>query len=252
MPRISATIVACNEAANIARAIRSLGCADEIVVVDSGSSDATPEIARREGARVIHQPWRGYAAQKNFATDNSRHEWILSLDADEELNADAQTEIQNWKTMEPTADGYLLARRARYLGRWILHSGWYPDYKVRLFNRNKGRWCGDYVHESAIVDGALQTMPGEILHHTCETIEEHLQRIEHYTDLAAREMFERGESVSFLRRSFDPLWTFFNTYFFRLGVLDGHQGLLIARMAARYVSRKYDKLAEERAAFKHQ
>jgi glycosyltransferase involved in cell wall biosynthesis len=248
MPRISATIVACNEAASIARAIRSLGCADEIIVVDSGSSDATSEIAAQEGARVIHQSWRGYAAQKNFATDNSRHEWILSLDADEELNDDAQAAMESWKESEPAADGYRFARRAHYLGRWILHSGWYPDYKVRLFNRSKGRWCGEYVHESAVVNGTVQTMPGEILHYTCETVEEHLQRIEHYTDLAAREMFDQGESVSFLRRSFDPLWTFLNSYFFRMGVLDGHQGLLIARMAARYVSRKYEKLAEEQDA----
>jgi glycosyltransferase involved in cell wall biosynthesis len=251
MPRISATIVACNEAHNLARALRSLACADEIVVVDSGSTDETPEIATSLGARVINQPWQGYAAQKNLATGHARYEWILSLDADEELDADAQAAIRSWKGCEPAADGYRFARRARYLGRWILHSGWYPDYKVRLFNRRKGGWGGKYVHESVTVNGRVETMPGEILHYTCNTLEEHLQRIELYTDLAAQEMFERGENVNILERLFDPIWVFFHTYFFRLGVLDGHQGFLIATMAARYVSRKYTKLASRGAAFGH-
>jgi glycosyltransferase involved in cell wall biosynthesis len=251
MPHVSATIIACNEANNLTRALRSLACADEIVVVDSGSTDATPEIAARMGARVIHQPWQGYAAQKNLATRHAQHQWILSLDADEELDADAQAAICSWKGSEPAADGYRFARRARYLGRWILHSGWYPDYKVRLFNRRKGGWHGKYVHESVVVNGSVETMPGEILHYTCDTLQEHLQRIEHYTNLAAQEMFDRGENVNHLHRLFDPIWVFFHTYFFRLGVLDGHQGFLIARMAARYVSRKYKKLAERGAAFEH-
>jgi glycosyltransferase involved in cell wall biosynthesis len=251
MPPISATIVACNEANNLARALRSMACADEIVVVDSGSSDATPEIAASLGARVIQQPWQGYAAQKNLAVGHAQHEWILSLDADEELDAEAQTAIRRWKITEPAADGYRFARRARYLGRWILHSGWYPDYKVRLFNRRKAGWYGNYVHESVMVDGRVETMPGEILHYTCDTLEEHLQRIELYTDLAAQEMLARGETVNFLHRSLDPLVVFLHTYFFRLGVLDGHQGFLIARMAARYVRRKYTKLARRRAGFDH-
>jgi glycosyltransferase involved in cell wall biosynthesis len=243
MPGISATIVACNEATKLTRALRSLACADEIVVVDSGSTDATPEIAASLGARVISQTWQGYSAQKNFATGQARHEWILSLDADEELDAEAQATLRSWKGCEPTADGYRFARRARYLGRWILHSGWYPDYKVRLFNRRKGRWVGKYVHESVSVNGRVETMPGEILHYTCDALEEHLQRIELYTDLAAQEMIERGETVNLLERCFDPLWVFFHTYFLRLGVLDGHQGFLIAAMAARYVRRKYNKVA---------
>jgi glycosyltransferase involved in cell wall biosynthesis len=246
MPPISATIVACNEANKLARALRSLACADEIVLIDSGSTDETPAIAASLGARVIHQPWQGYAAQKNLATEHAQHDWILSLDADEEFDDQAQAAIRNWKGSQPAADGYRFARRARYLGRWILHSGWYPDYKVRLFNRRKAEWSRKYVHESVMVNGRIETMPGEILHYTCDTLEEHRQRIELYTDLAAQEMLERGESVNFLHRCFDPLWVFFHTYFFRLGVLDGHQGFLISAMAARYVSRKYAKLGRAR------
>jgi glycosyltransferase involved in cell wall biosynthesis len=246
MPSISATIIARNEAAHIASAIRSLSCADEVVVVDSGSTDETVAVARQCGARVISHPWEGFAAQKNFATSQARHDWILSLDADEELDEAARESVLNWKATLPIASGYQFARRARYLGRWILHSGWYPDYKVRLFNRREGEWRGAYVHESVLVDGPVATLPGEILHYTCNSLEEHRERIEFYTDLAAREMLERGERVSVLRRTLGPSWVFLNSYLFRLGIVDGRPGYLIAKMAARYVRRKHAKLEELR------
>lgn len=241
MPPISATIITHNEAHNIERAIRSVSMADEIVVVDAESADETRAIATRLGARVVIHPWAGFAAQKNFATAQAQHDWILSLDADEELNDEARAAITRWKTAQPLATGYRWARRARYLGRWILHSGWYPDYKLRLFDRRRGSWQGDYVHESVAVAGPVETLKGEILHYTCDSLDEHRERIEFYTDLAAQEMLARGEEVSLGRRWFAPPWIFFSSYFIKLGVLDGYQGLLIARMAARYVSRKYEK-----------
>ena len=244
MPPISATLITRNEARNIERAIRSLGSADEIIVVDSGSTDTTREIATSLGARVIENKWPGFAAQKQFAVSQARHDWILSLDADEEFDAAAQAAIARWKSAVPAAAGYRFARRAYYLGRWILHSGWYPDTKVRLFDRRRASWKGDFVHESVVVTGPVETLEGDILHYTCDSLEEHRARIEFYTDLAAREMLERGRRVGWLRRILGPSWVFFSTYFFRLGLLDGHQGYLIARMAARYVERKYSKLAE--------
>jgi glycosyltransferase involved in cell wall biosynthesis len=244
MPSFSATITTLNEAENIARTIRSLAMADEIVVVDSGSTDATVEIARQLGARVVHHQWEGFAAQKNFAAREARHDWILSLDADEELNTDAQAAVTRWKGVKPRVAGYRLARRARYLGRWILHSGWYPDYKLRLYDRRAGEWRGSYVHESAVVSGPVETLLGEILHYTCDSLEDHQRRIELYTDLAAREMIDRGAHVNLPARVFAPSWKFFHTYFLRLGILDGYQGFLIARMAARYVRRKYQKWIE--------
>lgn len=244
MPAISATIIAHNEANNIARSIRSLSCADEVVVVDSGSSDRTVEIARSCGARVVNNIWTGFAAQKNFATGQAQHDWILSLDADEELDETAQESVRRWKSTQPAAAGFQLARRTQYLGRWILHSGWYPDYKLRLFDRSRGEWKGKYVHESIALEGPVQTLPGEILHYTCDSLDEHAQRIEFYTDLAAREMIERGQRLSPVSRLLAPPWVFINTYFFRLGILDGPQGFSIARMAARYVRRKYAKVAK--------
>ncbi len=244
MPQISATIIALNEARNIARAIRSLSSADEILVVDAGSTDGTRDIARSLGARVIVHEWPGFAAQKNFSAEQAGYDWILSLDADEELDRDAQAAVERWKTQEPAAAGYQFARRARYLGRWILHSGWYPDRKLRLFDRRKGRWEGAYVHESVVVSGPVDTLPGEILHYTCDSLEAHRQRIEFYTELAAREMLDRHETVGALRRLLAPSWIFLHTYFLRLGVLDGRQGFLIAWMATRYVRRKYSKWAQ--------
>jgi len=242
MPSVSATIITRNEARSIERAIRSLACADEVIVVDSRSTDDTASIAHSLAATVITHPFEGFAAQKNFATSQARHDWILSLDADEELNPAAQQAIERWKTSTPLAHGYRVARRARYLGRWIGHSGWYPDYKLRLFDRRHGRWQGAYVHESVVVQGPVETLPGEILHYTCDSIEEHLERIEFYTDLAAREMFDQGKRVSAIGRWLAPPWIFLETYLLRGGILDGREGFLIARMAARYVKRKFEKL----------
>ena len=242
MPQVSATIITKNEVANVARCIRSLSCADEVVVVDAESTDGTREIAADLGARVMVHPWEGFGAQKEFASRAARHDWILSLDADEELDERAQATVQRWKKSEPGAAGYQFARRAQYLGRWILHSGWYPDYKLRLYDRRQASWQRASVHESVITRGPVATLEGEILHYTCASLQEHRQRIEFYTDLAAREMHDRHEGVSFLQRTLGPPWTFMNSYILRLGVLDGIPGLWIACMAARYVRRKYAKV----------
>ncbi|TAM82688.1 MAG: glycosyltransferase family 2 protein [Acidobacteria bacterium] len=244
MQSISATIITRNEAAHIARAIRSLDCADEILVVDSGSTDDTVKIAAALGARTVTHSWEGFAAQKNFAVRKASHDWVLSLDADEELNDEARAAIREWKQLTPRVGAYCLARRARYLGRWILHSGWYPDRKIRLFHRGRARWAGDYVHESVVADGPVETLNGEILHYTCDSLADHRKRIDFYTGLAAQEMIDRGQHAGFAQRMLAPPWVFFHTYIFRLGVLDGAPGFLIAWMAARYVRRKYARLAE--------
>src|SRR5918993_1232701 len=172
--KISATIIARDEERNIARAIESLRCCDEIIVVDSGSTDATMEIAANHGARVVEIPWRGYAAQKNSAAEIATHEWVLSIDADEALSEALEGDIWLLKKNGPKHDAYTMPRMAQYLGRWILHSGWYPDRKVRLYDRRKARWVGDYVHESVQVDGSIGHLESDLLHFTCDSLSEHL------------------------------------------------------------------------------
>ena len=243
--RITATIVALNEERNIARAIESLRCADEVVVVDSGSTDRTREIAIRLGARVIEEPWRGYARQKNFAAAAAGNEWILSIDADESITPELEEEILALKSNGARFDGYSFPRLAQYLGRWIRHSGWYPDRKVRLYDRGKAEWVGEYVHESVRVKGSTGQLDGNLLHYTCASLSEHLRTLDRYTSLAARELEAQNKAVTTRRLALDPAWTFFRTYVLQRGFLDGRQGLAIAWMAALYTFLKYAKACEK-------
>ncbi|HVW85090.1 MAG TPA: glycosyltransferase family 2 protein [Bryobacteraceae bacterium] len=245
--KISATIVTLNEERNIARAIESLRCVDEIVIVDSGSVDGTVEVAQRLGARVIHEPWRGYAGQKNFASERASYEWILSLDADEAVTEALEAEILELKKEGPRFDAYAMPRLAQYLGRWIRHGGWYPDKKIRLFHRNRARWVGEYVHESVHVDGVLGELQGDLLHFTCDSLSAHLRTLDRYTQLAARELLSRNQHVPLRRLMFDPAWTIFRTYVLRRGFLDGAQGIAIAWMAGLYTFLKYARARRELA-----
>jgi glycosyltransferase involved in cell wall biosynthesis len=232
--KISATIITLNEQGKIARAIESLRCCDEVVVVDSGSSDPTVETAAKLGARVVESPWRGYAEQKNYATAQATHDWILSIDADEALSEALEGEIWQIKKNGPQYDAYTMPRMAQYLGRWILHSGWYPDRKVRLYDRRKARWVGDYVHESVHVDGTVGHLQCNLLHYTFDSLSEHLKSMDRYTTLAAQEMVARKQKIEWPDLALDPFWTFLRTYFIRAGFLDGMEGLTIAFMAAFY------------------
>lgn len=239
--KITATIISYNEERNIARAMESLRCCDEIVVVDSGSSDRTAEIAAKLGARVIDSQWGGYARQKNYAADCALNDWILSIDADEALSEALEGEIWHIKKRGPKFDAYTMPRMAQYLGRWILHSGWYPDRKVRLYNRSKASWVGEYVHESVIVTGTTGHLESDLLHFTCDSLSEHLRTMDRYTTLAAEQLVSQRKGIGYGRLLFDPVWTFWNTYLFRLGFLDGPEGLAIAWMAALYNFVKYSK-----------
>ena len=241
MLKISATVVTLNEEANVARALESLRCCDEIVVVDAGSSDQTVAIAGRLGARVIESEWPGYAKQKNYAAEQAKHDWILSIDADEALSEALEAEIWEIKRSGPHADAYTIPRLAQYMGRWILHSGWYPDRKVRLYDRRKARWVGDYVHESVKVSGRLAHLQSNLLHYTCSSLSQHLRTIDRYTTLAAQEMVAQGAPAPLWRLLVAPPWTFFKTYFLQRGFQDGFEGLVIAYMAATYVFTKYAK-----------
>lgn len=239
--KISATIITFNEERNVARVIESLRCCDEVVVVDSGSNDRTVEIATKLGARVIETNWRGYAGQKNFAAEEAENEWILSLDADESLSEALEADIWQLKKNGPRFEAYSMPRLAQYLGRWILHSGWYPDRKVRLYDRRRARWVGDFVHESVQVDGSVGHLNSNVLHFTCDSLSEHLRTMDRYTTLAAEEIVARGGQVGWSDLLLDPAWTFTRSYLIKRGFLDGAEGLAIAWMAALYSFLKYAK-----------
>jgi glycosyltransferase involved in cell wall biosynthesis len=239
--KITATIITLNEERNIARAIESLRCCDEVLIVDSGSIDRTVELAQNLGVRVIEAGWLGYAAQKNWAAEQAANDWILSLDADEALSEALEAEIWNLKKSGPRYDAYTMPRLARYLGKWILHSGWYPDRKVRLYHRSKAKWVGEFVHESVQPYGRVGHLQSNILHFTCDSLSEHLKTLDRYTTLAAQEIAARRVTVPLYKVFLDPGWTFLKTYFVQRGFLDGHEGLVIAYMAAFYTFLKYSK-----------
>src|SRR5579883_3227811 len=210
--KITATIITLNEERNIARAIESLRCCDEILILDSGSVDRTVELAQKLGARVIEAGWRGYAGQKNWAAEQATHDWILSLDADEALSEALEAEIWNLKKKGPQADAYTMPRLAQYLGRWIFHSGWYPDRKVRLFDRRRAQWQGEFVHESVKVHGTIGHLQANLLHFTCSSLSEHLKTMDSYTTLAAEQLLATGQTVTWKRLLLEPPWTFFRTF----------------------------------------
>ncbi len=239
--KISATIITLNEERNIARAIESLRCVDEILVVDSGSNDRTVEIAEKLGARVVESAWPGYANQKNFAAAKASYDWILSIDADESLSEALEAEIWRLKKTGPQFDAYTVPRLPQYLGRWIRHGGWHPDRKIRLYDRRKAIWEGAYVHESVKVNGRVGRLESNLLHFTCDSLSEHLRTMDRYTTLAAEQLIACKEEVTWSRLILNPPWTFLQTYFLKMGFLDGLEGLAIAYMAAFYNFLKYAK-----------
>jgi glycosyltransferase involved in cell wall biosynthesis len=241
MVKISATIVTFNEEKNIGRAIESLRCCDEVVVVDSGSTDRTVTMAQQRGARVIVRDWPGYSQQKNFAAAQAAHDWVFSLDADEALGEELQAEVMTLKQSRLDADAYSMPRLAHYLGKWIRHSGWYPDRKVRLYNRRKAKWTGEYVHENVRVDGRVADLQSNLLHFTCDSLSAHMKSVDRYTTLAAREVIASGRKRPGYRLLVDPMWTGFRSYVLQRGFLDGYEGFTIAYMAALYTFLKYAK-----------
>lgn len=245
--KITATVITLNEEHNIAEAIESLSWADEIIVVDSQSADRTAEIARGFTDRVFVRPWPGYSAQKNFAAEQAGHNWIFSLDADERISRELANEIAQLRGgSEPEAAGFEMSRLTFYLGRWIKHSGWRPDYKVRLYDRKRARWRGDYVHETLETDGKIERLTGDILHYTVRDASEHHLRMDRYTTLAAEQAYSQGKRASTLSLLVSPTVVFLRSYILKLGFLDGVPGLAIARFAAHYEFLRNLKLWEMR------
>lgn len=239
--KISATIIAQDEERNIARAIEQVRWADEIIVVDSGSSDRTREIATAMGARVFEESWRGYAAQKNHAATLASHDWIFSLDADEAPSAALQDELRAFQETPPDHAAYSVPRLSQFMGRWIRHSGWYPDRKVRLYDRRQAHWSGDHVHERIVCTTPVGALTHDLLHYAYPTLSGYLAKTDRYTTLAAQQLVADGRRVGVADILSRPAFAFVKSLILRQGYRDGLEGLLIARTAAYYVGLKYAK-----------
>ena len=238
------TVITKNEAADIAAALDSVAWADERIVVDSCSTDDTVAIAGRHGARVVSREWPGYVAQKNYAASLAANDWILSLDADERVTPALAAEIQSTLAAEPDARGFWIPRVTFHLGRWIRTTDWYPDAQLRLYDRRAAEWTGTYVHEGVKVRGRTGRLRNELQHYAYRDVDEHMETIEHYTTLAAKQMFEQGRRATAFDVVLQPAFAFFRNYILKRGFLDGSVGLTISRMNARYVSMKFAKLRD--------
>ncbi|MBI5815958.1 MAG: glycosyltransferase family 2 protein [Nitrospinae bacterium] len=244
--RLSAAVITKNEEDKIGDCLASLSFADEIVVVDSGSTDRTVEIAKSMGANVVFHEWPGHIQQKNFAIGQARGEWVISLDADERVSPRLRDEIL--KVLgAPKADGYAIPRLVHYINRWIRHCGWYPARKVRLFRRDKGKWGGENPHDRLFVEGKVEDLNGDIYHLSFDDISEHLRTINSFTDIAAAERGEKPIMFPWLSMILRPKVTFIKMYFLKLGFLDGVPGLIASGLSAYHVFCKYMKIWERQS-----
>jgi glycosyltransferase involved in cell wall biosynthesis len=246
---VSVAIITLNEEANLPRTLASVTWADEIVIVDSGSTDATREIAQSHGARFVTEPWPGFAAQKNFAISLCTSDWVLSLDADESVSPELAASIQNALAAPSSQTAYALRRRNLFLGRWIRHGGYYPDAKLRLFARGQATFQETPVHETVAFAGNVQTLDGDLLHDAYPTLASYLDHMQLYSTLGAGIAIARGRTgrglLSFLDGVLlNPLATFVYNYILRAGFLDGREGLLLHLYHSAYVSWKYAKAWE--------
>jgi glycosyltransferase involved in cell wall biosynthesis len=244
MEPVSAALIACNEERNIEEALLSVRWADEIVVVDGGSTDGTLEICRRYTDRIFTRPWTGFVDQKTYAVARAGHDWVLSLDADERLSPGLIDEIRQLRESGFRNAGYRIPRVAFFMGRWIRHGDWYPDYQLRLFDRRRGRWRGGRVHESVEVDGTPGLLRGDILHYTYRSLSDYLRRLVTYTELAAQDYRQRGRKATLPKMVANPAVTFLKAYVLKRGFLDGGPGLMVAIMGAVSVYFKYARLYE--------
>ena len=242
---ITAVIITKNEAQNISTCLQSLqGIADEIVIADSYSSDNTKVLSESfPGVKFLEKEWEGYARTKNWANSMASYDWILSIDADEALSPALQQTILNLK---PTSHQYFYSfnRLTNYCGQWVHHGGWYPDTKLRMFDRRQARWAGDFVHETLEMDPGIKPiiLKGDLYHYSFSTVGQHMDKVNHYSTLGAKDKYSRGKKSSLAKMLYSPLSTFISMYFFKLGILDGRRGLIIAAISAHFRFLRYAKL----------
>lgn len=251
----TACIITFNEEHNIIAALESIGFADEIIVVDSHSMDRTRELAigfrgrSRDGRevkpRVIERDWPGHVEQKNFAIDQAQHDWVLCLDADERVSPQLRREIETVLAVDsPAFDGYTMPRKTYYLGRWISRGGWYPDRKLRLFRRSRGRWGGVNPHDRVEIEGQTYNLQGDLYHYSYRNMAEHIRTINFFTDIASKEKQKRRVGHPLVRMLVQPPFKFFKMYILKQGFREGVAGLIIAILGMFYAFLKYAKLWE--------
>ena len=243
---VSCFIVCCNEEKHIRRCLESVKWCDEIVVIDSGSTDATLEIASQYTSKVIHRPWSGYVGQKRAGLEQCTEEWVLNIDADEEVSAELRKEIEQVVAGKygPRADGYFVNRVVYYLDRWWRKGGWYPEFRLRLCRRALTSWAGRDPHEKAVVNGTTAVLEGELHHYTYEDIFDHVARLNAHSSSAAHSMHMEGREASIPKILFNPVIRFVKFYLLRRGYKEGVPGIMVALLESYYVFLKYLKLWE--------
>jgi glycosyltransferase involved in cell wall biosynthesis len=244
MPRLSVTVIALNQEAHIGECLASVSFADDIVVVDTGSTDRTVELARTYTDRVLQADWQGFGRTKNYALDQARGDWVFSLDTDERVPPALQEEILAVVASDGLLNGYRVPRKNYFCGRWIRHLGWYPDYTLRLFRRGRGRFRDREVHEEVVVDGPVGTLKTPLEHYSYQSVSEYVTRMDRYARLAAQELAKAG------RRPFPgelfvrPFFSFLHLYFIKRGFLEGTPGYTLAVLMSMYKFLKYYYLRE--------
>lgn len=239
---VSAVIISFNEKDKIADCLKSLSFADEIILVDSHSTDGTRKIAAQFGAKIIERDWPGHIEQKNFALSRAENEWVISLDADERVSEKLKKEIL--RVLEnPQANGYSIPRKVFYINRWIKHCGWYPAPKVRLVKKVKSCWGGVNPHDALIVEGVVKKLSGDIYHLSFDSIYDHIRTIDSFTRIGAAEALKAGKRARFTDITLRPLFTFVKMYFIKRGFMDGLPGFIICVLSAFHTYTKYDRLS---------
>jgi len=240
---LSLVVITRDAAKDLADCLASAPFASEIVVVDAGSRDDTVDVARRLGARVLEESWRGFGPQKRFAVDAAAHDWVLCLDADERVTPELDRAIRGaFAAGDPAPPAFAMARRNRFLGRWLAHGEGYPDWNVRLFDRRRARWSDDPVHEHVLADGPVARLDGDLLHASAESIDDYVAKQNRYTSLQAEAMHARGERAGFARLALSPIARFLRFYVVKLGFLDGAAGFAHIAIGAFASFLKYAKL----------
>jgi glycosyltransferase involved in cell wall biosynthesis len=243
---LSVIVITRNEERNIEECLQSVAWADDIIVVDANSSDRTVDLARTVTRKVFVKEWLGFASAKNFALGEAKNDWVLWLDADERITPELAAEIQNTIHRSGTThNGFEVARRAYFLGKWIKHCGWYPGYVARLFRKSAGRFNDSRVHEQLELTGSTARLNNDLIHYTDHTLYHYFAKFNRYTSLAAEDMMESGQRFSLYDVLVRPPFLFFKMYILRLGFLDGMHGLILSLLSAAYVFVKYAKVWEK-------